>query len=291
MGVLPLAHGHLPALIFPSAWILSRKWRGVPETRTRPARRLPNPTPMNHTQDRGALRGPRWVWAGCAGFGSREAPSPDTPSHVSDVSGLNQASRGGDRGGVDETTPATPAAGARSLDISVGIRDARRPRPRHGTRRANQAQRAAHEFGPRESTSTLLPRYHRRRPEVNEAIAPTCRAGGHARRIRGALQPLLTAAPLFRVRSRGSSPRSRTGWRRRTRSLADIRRDLSLPRCAGRRRAGARVGALSISPPEVTHLLRRRRYRRGWKSRPSGDGVLGPGLSKSGMRAASRSAK
>ncbi len=52
-------------------------------------------------------------------------------------------------------------------------------------------------FGAREWTSTLLPRYQRRLPEVNEAIAATYLAGGNTRRIRGALQPLLKAAPLL----------------------------------------------------------------------------------------------
>lgn len=47
-----------------------------------------------------------------------------------------------------------------------------------------------------EWTSALLPRYQRRLPEVNEAIAATYLAGGNTRRIRGALQPLLKAAPL-----------------------------------------------------------------------------------------------
>ncbi len=51
-------------------------------------------------------------------------------------------------------------------------------------------------FGAREWTSTLLPRYQRRLPEVNEAIAATYLAGGNTRRIRGALQPLLKNAPL-----------------------------------------------------------------------------------------------
>ena len=51
-------------------------------------------------------------------------------------------------------------------------------------------------FGGREWSSALLPRYQRRLPEVNEAIAATYLAGGNTRRIRGALQPLLKAAPL-----------------------------------------------------------------------------------------------
>ncbi len=51
-------------------------------------------------------------------------------------------------------------------------------------------------FGGREWSSAVLPRYQRRLPEVNEAIAATYLAGGNTRRIRGALQPLLRGAPL-----------------------------------------------------------------------------------------------
>src|SRR5262245_30497163 len=48
----------------------------------------------------------------------------------------------------------------------------------------------------REWTSRIVPRYQRRIPEVNEALIATYLAGGNTRRIRGALQPLLKAAPL-----------------------------------------------------------------------------------------------
>src|SRR5262249_29106410 len=48
----------------------------------------------------------------------------------------------------------------------------------------------------KEWTSTIVPRYQRRMPEVNEAVVATYLAGGNTRRIRGALQPLLKAAPL-----------------------------------------------------------------------------------------------
>ena len=50
--------------------------------------------------------------------------------------------------------------------------------------------------GAKEWTSRIVPRYQRRIPEVNEAIVATYLAGGNSRRIRGALQPLLKAAPL-----------------------------------------------------------------------------------------------
>jgi transposase-like protein len=50
--------------------------------------------------------------------------------------------------------------------------------------------------GAKEWTSTIIPRYQRRLPDVNEAVVATYLAGGNTRRIRGALQPLLRAAPL-----------------------------------------------------------------------------------------------
>src|SRR2546422_4310093 len=50
--------------------------------------------------------------------------------------------------------------------------------------------------GTKEWASTIVPRYQRRMPEVNEAVIATYLAGGNTRRIRGALQPLLKAAPL-----------------------------------------------------------------------------------------------
>jgi putative transposase len=51
-------------------------------------------------------------------------------------------------------------------------------------------------FGAKEWTSTILPRYLRRLPALNEAIAATYLAGANRRRIRCALQPSLKAAPL-----------------------------------------------------------------------------------------------
>jgi putative transposase len=46
--------------------------------------------------------------------------------------------------------------------------------------------------------SKLLPRYQRRLPEVNEAIASVYLSGANTRRLKGALRPLLRAAPLSR---------------------------------------------------------------------------------------------
>jgi transposase-like protein len=77
--------------------------------------------------------------------------------------------------------------------------------------------------GAKEWTSTILPRYQRRMPEVNEAVVATYLAGGNTRRIRGALQPLLKAAPLSRSAVSRVIATLKDGleaWR--TRSLADL---------------------------------------------------------------------
>ena len=50
--------------------------------------------------------------------------------------------------------------------------------------------------GGTEWASRIVPRYQRRLREVNEAVVATYLAGGNTRRIRGALAPLLKAAPL-----------------------------------------------------------------------------------------------
>lgn len=48
----------------------------------------------------------------------------------------------------------------------------------------------------REWRSQLLPRYRRSSPEVEQAVVGMYLSGGNTRRIRGALQPLLSGAPL-----------------------------------------------------------------------------------------------
>ncbi len=78
-------------------------------------------------------------------------------------------------------------------------------------------------FAGHEWISSLLPRYQRRLPEVNEAIAATYLAGGNTRRIRGALQPLLKAAPLSKSavsRVVATLKEGLEAWR--ARSLTDI---------------------------------------------------------------------
>lgn len=77
--------------------------------------------------------------------------------------------------------------------------------------------------GAKEWTSRIVPRYHRRMPEVNEAVVATYLAGGNTRRIRGALQPLLKVAPLSKSavsRVIGTLKDSLESWR--TRALADV---------------------------------------------------------------------
>jgi putative transposase len=77
--------------------------------------------------------------------------------------------------------------------------------------------------GAKEWTSGIVPRYQRRMPEVNEAVVATYLAGGNTRRIRGALQPLLKAAPLSKSAVSRVIATLKDGleaWR--TRSLADL---------------------------------------------------------------------
>src|SRR5438093_13012546 len=60
-------------------------------------------------------------------------------------------------------------------------------------------------------------------PEVNEAVVATYLAGGNTRRIRGALQPLLKAAPLSKSAVSRVIATLKDGleaWR--THSLADL---------------------------------------------------------------------
>src|SRR6266566_746985 len=77
--------------------------------------------------------------------------------------------------------------------------------------------------GGKEWTSTIVPRYQRRMPEVNGAVIATYLAGGNTRRIRGALQPLLKAAPLSKSAVSRVIATLKDGlevWR--TRSLSDL---------------------------------------------------------------------
>ena len=77
--------------------------------------------------------------------------------------------------------------------------------------------------GRREWASRLLPRYQRRLREVNETVVATYLAGANTRRLRGALGPLLRAAPLSKSavsRIVGTLKAELEAWR--TRSLAEL---------------------------------------------------------------------
>jgi len=79
--------------------------------------------------------------------------------------------------------------------------------------------------GTREWTSTLVPRYQRRLREVNEAVVATYLAGGNTRRLRGALAPLLKAAPLSKSavsRIVGTLKAELEAWRTRSLGGMDI---------------------------------------------------------------------
>lgn len=70
----------------------------------------------------------------------------------------------------------------------------------------------------REWRSQLLPRYRRSSPEVEQAVLGVYLSGGNTRRIRGALQPLLSGAPLSKSavsRLVSRLEESYEGWRQR----------------------------------------------------------------------------
>jgi transposase-like protein len=70
----------------------------------------------------------------------------------------------------------------------------------------------------REWRSQLLPRYRRSSPEVEQAVVGMYLSGGNTRRIRGALQPLLSGAPLSKSavsRLVGRLEESYERWRQR----------------------------------------------------------------------------
>jgi hypothetical protein len=85
--------------------------------------------------------------------------------------------------------------------------------------------------GAKEWTSTIVARYERRLPEVNEAVVATYLAGSNMRRIRGALRPLLKAAPLSKSAVSRVVATLKAGleaWQKQ--SLAGPGRRLPLPR-------------------------------------------------------------
>jgi putative transposase len=115
----------------------------------------------------------------------------------------------------------------------------------------------------KEWKSQILPRYQRRMTEVNEAVVATYLAGGNTRRVRGALQPLLKAAPLSKSavsRVIATLQDGLEAWR--TRSLAAI--DVIYlyldgfflrVRSAGRVVSVPVLGVVGVLPDGHKHLL------------------------------------
>jgi transposase-like protein len=140
------------------------------------------------------------------------------------------------------------AAVRRAIEVAVGeeltaVLDAepyQRTAGRRGYRNGTKPRRLTGPTGPLELTlpratlfqpaggetewiSTLVPRYQRRLREVNEAVMGVYLAGGNTRRLRGALGPLLKAAPLSRSavsRIVGTLKAELEAWQ--ARSLADL---------------------------------------------------------------------
>jgi putative transposase len=129
---------------------------------------------------------------------------------------------------VEEELTAALGAPRYARDVGRGgYRNGRRPRTLTGpTGPLDLTLPRATLFTPtgaREWTSTLVPRYERRVREVNEAVVATYLAGGNTRRLRGALAPLLKAAPLSKSavsRIVGILKAELEAWR--TRSLAEL---------------------------------------------------------------------
>lgn len=134
---------------------------------------------------------------------------------------------------------AIEAAVHEELAVTLGAGRYERQGERHGYRNGTKARTLTGPTGPvalmlpratlfgaaggKEWKSAILPRYQRRMPEVNEAVVATYLAGGNTRRIRGALQPLLKAAPLSKSavsRVVATLKDGLAAWR--TRSLSDL---------------------------------------------------------------------
>jgi len=121
------------------------------------------------------------------------------------------------------------------LEGELGAAPYERAKVRHGYRNGTRQRTLSGPTGPlaltvpratifapggeREWSSKVLPRYQRRLPELNEAIAGAYLAGTNTRRIKGALRPLLKAAPLSRSavsRVVGTLKGSLDAWRSRS---------------------------------------------------------------------------
>jgi putative transposase len=159
------------------------------------------------------------------GNGTRKWAAPPDVERVSLGELIHQCVRGAIEAAVHE-----------ELRRTLGVQPYERHKARRGYRNGTRTRTLTGPTGPlaltvpratlfdgREWTSALLPRYQRRLPEVNEAIAATYLAGGNTRRIRGALHPLLKDAPLSKSAVSRVVATLKDGlaeWRMR--SLADI---------------------------------------------------------------------
>jgi putative transposase len=125
------------------------------------------------------------------------------------------------------------------LTVALGTRPYERGGQRRGYRNGSKPRTVTGPTGPlglqvprarlftatgtQEWASRLVPRYERRLPEVNETVLATYLAGTNSRRLRGALRPLLKAAPLSKSavsRVVGTLKAAVDAWR--TRALADL---------------------------------------------------------------------
>jgi transposase-like protein len=143
--------------------------------------------------------------------------------------------------------------------------------------------------GFREWRSALLPRYQRRLREVNEAVVATYLAGGNTRRLRGALAPLLKAAPLSKSavsRIVGTLKAELEAWRTRSLASLDVL-GLYLDALALRVRSAGKVvsvpvlGVVAVLTDGQKHIVALELCPGGRRSRP------GRGVSTTWSRAAS----
>ncbi len=127
----------------------------------------------------------------------------------------------------EELSAALGAAPYERAEVRRGHRNGTRPRQIAGPTGplALEVPRATlfTPSGEAEWSSKMLPRYQRRLPEINEALTAAYLAGANTRRIKGALRPLLKAAPLSKSavsRVVGTLKGAFDAWR--TRRLDDL---------------------------------------------------------------------
>jgi putative transposase len=183
------------------------------------------------------------------GQGNRKAVAPHVVPEVSLGELIHEHARAAIEAAVHEELRATLGAHPYERHLARrGYRNGTRTRTLTGPSGPALTVPRATLFSGQEWSSTLLPRYQRRLPAVNEAIAATYLAGGNTRRIRGALQPLLRAAPLSKSavsRVVATLKDALEAWR--TRTLADVDAIyLYLDRCALRVRNAGKVVSVPV---------------------------------------------